>query len=87
MEEKIVSSLAQTPAILALLIIVWMFGKHLAKKDSTFTDSMKELHHDSVQAREQSRLVIERNTVEATNNTNALREMTSAMKDFVKGNK
>lgn len=84
MEEKALTALAQTPAILALLLIVWMFGKHLTKKDQVFTESLKEMHQDNIIAREQSRMVIERNTIEATNNTNALREVTQTMKELIK---
>lgn len=84
MEEKLINALAQTPAILALLLIVWMFGKHLARKDVMFAESMREMHQDNITAREQSRMVIERNTVEATHNTNAVREMTQTMKELIK---
>lgn len=84
MEEKIISALAQTPSILALLVIVFMFGRYLARKDSEFLEVIKNLNIDNISAREQSRLVIERNTAEAAHNTDALRQVTESIKKLVR---
>lgn len=92
MEETLLKTLEHAPALLAIIVILFMVGKHLEKRDEAasertkeFTSTLRDMHADNVEARQKSQSIIERNSTEAANNTNALRAMTEMMKDFLKG--
>lgn len=82
--DKLLETIAvQAPGMAILAIVVIAFLKHLGKKDR----AIDEIHRENLVAREQSRIVIEKNTVAATQNTAAMTNMTQVLRDFLKSSR
>lgn len=95
METLLEKSLEHAPALAAMVAIVWFFLAFLTKllaqhsqRTSEFIDTLKEIQLQNLEARNDSRAVIERNTTTQVNaatenmrNTEAIRDMTRALKD------
>lgn len=83
MEEMIKNALAHSPEMAALLVIVWMFLKHLKCRERSYTAAQSALYEESLEARKHSREVIEKNTEAVGHNNAALHEMTQVMQEFI----
>lgn len=79
MEKVLESAVVQVPNLVVLGVIVIMFLKQIGKRD----EMMKDINRENIEARERSRLVIEKNTEAATSNTGAMNSMTVALQDFI----
>lgn len=78
--DKLLEAIAtQVPNLVVLAFIVSVFVKHMNRTNATF----REINRENLEAREQSRIVIEENTRAVTKNTDVLVDITRAV-EFLK---
>ncbi len=82
MIEILKSMVSQTPALVGFLLLVWMFVRHLEKRD----DAFKAIHTEHIDERAQCRMAIANNATataanvrETLRNTEALNHLTSVI--------
>lgn len=96
--EKLIASLEHAPALVAILITIYLFLKFFrwlleshAVRTTEFIQTVKDMHLENTQYRLQSLAVIEANTRETTKVNEALNRtsekldnMTNTLREFLK---
>lgn len=86
MEQFLTTTFEHAPALAAMVVIVLLFLKFLkqmldshAQRTDEFIAAIQDMHKESIAAREQSRLVIERNTAELARNTTVMQDFNATL--------
>jgi len=87
--ETFEKSLEHAPALVAIIIVVFAFLKFIKfmrlsddKRTEIFVEAIRQINQENMEARHESRRVIEENTKAAALNTAAMAEMTGVMRVF-----
>ena len=83
MEQILEKSFEHAPALVAIVAVVWIFAKVLLKLVEQFVSTVKEINRENMEARMESRRVIDANTKAALENTGAMYQMTEVMRTFL----
>lgn len=75
LNQFIPEALKQVPSLAVLAFIVFVFLKHL----KSYNQMIREINKENIEAREQSRVVIEENTKAVAKNTEVLHQITAEM--------
>lgn len=70
----------QVPALAVLVVVVWVFVRHIEKTQEHNRDTWREMQSENINARAESREVIRENTISAKQNTQAVNELTNAVR-------
>lgn len=72
MSEVLKQAAQQTPSLVVLVVVVWMFLRFMDQISARFASEMSALHKDHLDAREQARLAL-------ISNSEALSELTKVV--------
>ena len=81
MENLFTESAKQVPALTLMVVVIWIFMKHLAERDREARQTYKELINEHIDARHQSRTVIQHNTDALQQNAEARAELSAVLKE------
>lgn len=79
MDDFLVKILPQAPPLVVMVVLVWVFLRAMEKRDLLFTNTMRSLHGEHLEAREASREAIKENAVNTKENTSALNKLTTTI--------
>lgn len=87
MEKILENAIVQAPGLVVLVVLVWVFLKHISERDKSYLNAMKDLHHEHIAAREQSQAVVKENTEVLQHNTIAVNNLSSIVSRIKNGGK
>lgn len=80
MDELISSLLLNGSPLVVLVIVVWLFLKHMAAGSKDLQDLLRQFHGDHILARKETKEAVDANTSAMTENTIAIRELAESVR-------
>lgn len=72
MADLFSDALKQTPSLTVLVIVVWLFLRHLKERDAAIAEVFRQINDANHEARQESRAIIARNSEVIEKNTAAI---------------
>lgn len=84
MENTLLEAAKQIPALSVLVVLVWLFVKHIEYANSAMRETIMEIHRENMEARITQREVIKENTTAGKENTIAMTKLTGAVENLTR---
>ena len=81
MESILAEAAKQVPALSLMVVVIWLFMRHLAERDRESRETYKELISEHIDARAQSRIVIQHNTEAMQQGAEIRSELANVLKE------
>lgn len=82
MDDLLKEAAKQAPALALMVVVVWMFIKHLASRDASMRDGYKTMFNEHLDARNESREVIQENTKALRENAETRGQVTEVIRQL-----
>ena len=82
MNDILEHALNQVPSLVVLVLVVWIFLKHLKERDAAYYAEMAKINSEGLEARLETRKVIEHNTAVIEKNTETRGELLQAIREM-----
>ena len=84
MENTLLEAAKQIPALTVLIVLVWIFVKHIEAANAAMRETVMEIHKENMEARITQREVIRENTHAGKENTVAMTKLTGAVENLTR---
>lgn len=84
MEATLVEAAKQIPALTVLIVLVWIFVRHIEGTNAAMRETVMEIHKENMEARVAQREVIKENTTAGKENTIAMTRLTGAVENLTR---
>jgi len=82
MEDLLKEAIKQAPALTLMVIVVWMFIRHLAARDASMREGYKSIFNEHLDARKEAREVIQENTKALRENAETRGHVTEVLRQL-----
>lgn len=84
MENILLETAKQIPALSVLIVLVWIFVKHIENANAATRETIMEIHKENMEARSAQRETIRENTAAGKDNTIAMTKLTGAVESLTR---
>ena len=82
MEEHLIEILKSSPPLLVLVVVVWIFLKHLKDRDEQFAAVVRQINAENIQARTETNRVIQINSEVVSKNNETRGQMMEVIREL-----